>query len=53
MPTAIPIPDVALMDNTDERTPLVIVLDRSGSMAGECINALNSGLIALEKALKK
>ena len=26
------IPDVALVDNTEQRTPLVIVLDTSGSM---------------------
>ena len=41
---AITIPDVSLQDNTDERTPLVLVLDRSGSMSGERIAALNSGL---------
>jgi hypothetical protein len=31
---AIPIPDVSLIDNSDERAPLVLVLDCSGSMDG-------------------
>jgi uncharacterized protein YegL len=44
MAITIPIPDVSLQDNTDERTPLVLVLDRSGSMSGERIAALNAGL---------
>ncbi len=46
------IPDVALQDNTDERTPLVLVLDCSGSMEGERIAALNAGLATLESAMK-
>jgi uncharacterized protein YegL len=46
------IPDVALVDNTEQRTPLVLVLDRSGSMAGEPIAALNQGLKLLEQELK-
>lgn len=46
------IADVALQDNTDERTPLVLVLDCSGSMEGDRIDALNSGLVTLESAMK-
>jgi uncharacterized protein YegL len=46
------IPDVALVDNTEQRTPLVLVLDRSGSMAGEPIEQLNEGLRLLERELK-
>lgn len=46
------IADVALVDNTDERTPLVLVLDRSGSMDGERISALNKGLRTLEEEMK-
>ena len=41
------IPDVALQDNTEERVPLVLALDCSGSMSGEPIAALNQGLQAL------
>jgi uncharacterized protein YegL len=46
------IPDVALVLNTEERTPLVLVLDRSGSMGGEKIDALNEGLKTLEQEIK-
>lgn len=46
------IPDVALVDNTEQRTPLVLVLDCSGSMAGEPMNQLNQGLKLLEAELK-
>ncbi len=46
------IPDVALVDNTEQRTPLVLVLDRSGSMAGTSIEQLNEGLKLLEQELK-
>ena len=46
------IPDVALVDNTEQRTPLVLVLDRSGSMAGDPIIQLNEGLKVLEQELK-
>jgi len=46
------IPDVALVDNTEQRTPLVLVLDRSGSMAGGPIEQLNAGLKVLEEELK-
>jgi uncharacterized protein YegL len=47
------IPDVSLADNTDERTPLVLVLDCSGSMEGDPIAALNAGLVTLETDMKK
>lgn len=46
------IPDVALVDNSEQRTPLVLVLDRSGSMAGAPIDQLNQGLQLLEQELK-
>jgi uncharacterized protein YegL len=46
------IPDVALVDNTEQRTPLVLVLDCSGSMAGAAIDQLNQGLKLLESELK-
>ena len=46
------IPDVALVDNTEQRTPLVLVLDCSGSMAGAAIQQLNDGLRLLEQELK-
>jgi uncharacterized protein YegL len=46
------IPDVALVDNTEQRTPLVLVLDRSGSMGGAPIEQLNEGLRVLEQELK-
>lgn len=46
------IPDVALVDNSEQRTPLVLVLDCSGSMSGAAINQLNDGLRLLESELK-
>ncbi|ALN90552.1 MULTISPECIES: vWA domain-containing protein [Lysobacter] len=46
------IPDVALVDNTEQRTPLVLVLDCSGSMMGPPIQQLNEGLKLLETELK-
>lgn len=46
------IPDVALIDNTEQRTPLVLVLDCSGSMMGPPVQQLNEGLKLLETELK-
>lgn len=47
------IPDVALIDNSDERALLVLVLDCSGSMLEESkIHLLNEGLKTLEVELK-
>ena len=46
------IPYVEFVDNANERTPCVLVLDCSGSMRGEPIKQLNIGLKALEKELK-
>jgi uncharacterized protein YegL len=47
------IPDVALIDNSDERAPLVLVLDCSGSMLDDDkIGLLNEGLRTLETELK-
>ncbi len=47
------IPDVALIDNSDERAPLVLVLDCSGSMQEDNkIQLLNEGLKALAADLR-
>ena len=46
------IPDVSLVDNAEERVPLVLVLDCSGSMDGAPLAALQQGLEALDKDLK-
>lgn len=46
------IPDVSLVDNSEQRTPLILVLDCSGSMGGGPIEQLNAGLKLLEKELK-
>lgn len=46
------IPDVSLIDNSDERAPLVLVLDCSGSMAGKPLQMLNDGLKKLEVDLQ-
>ena len=46
------IPDVALVDNSEQRTPLILVLDSSGSMYGQPIQQLNEGLKLLEQELK-
>lgn len=47
------IPDVALIDNSDERAPLVLVLDCSGSMGDDNkISLLNEGLKTLAEELK-
>ena len=46
------IPDVSLVDNSEQRTPLILVLDCSGSMGGEPIAQLNAGLKLLEQELK-
>jgi len=48
------IPDVALIDNSDERAPLVLVLDCSGSMLDDDkIGLLNEGLKTLAEELKR
>lgn len=49
---ATPIPDVSLIDNSDERAPLLLVLDCSGSMEGEPIAKLQEGLQALDDAMR-
>jgi uncharacterized protein YegL len=46
------IPDVQLVDNSEQRTPLALVLDCSGSMAGAAIDQLNKGLALLAQELK-
>ncbi len=47
------IPYVEFAQNANERTPCILVLDCSGSMRGEPIKQLNTGLSALEKELKE
>jgi Mg-chelatase subunit ChlD len=37
------IPDVSFIDNSEQRTPLILVLDCSGSMQGQPIAQLNQG----------
>ncbi len=47
------IPDVALIDNSEERAPLVLVLDCSGSMSEDGkMTKLNEGLKTLAEELK-
>lgn len=47
------IPDVSFSDNTEQRTPCVLVLDGSSSMRrGGAIHQLNAGLEVLERELK-
>lgn len=49
------IPDIPVdfIDNSDQRTLCVLVLDGSGSMSGQKINALNAGLVSLQNSLQK
>lgn len=47
------IPDISFIDNSEQRTPLVLVLDCSGSMEGNPIFQLNQGLKLLEAELKQ
>lgn len=46
------IPDVQFSDNTNQRTPCILVLDGSSSMAGAPIDQLNEGLKTFESQLK-
>ena len=46
------IPDVQLVENNSQRTPCVLVLDGSGSMAGDPVREMNEGLRLLEQELK-
>ena len=46
------IPDVQFSDNASQRTPCVLVVDGSTSMAGEPIVQLNAGLHTFEAQLK-
>lgn len=45
------IPGVAI-DNTEERTPCVLLIDCSGSMAGAPMKQVNAGLQEFERAIK-
>lgn len=47
------IPDVSFKDNTNQRTPCVLVLDGSGSMRGAAIDQLNAGLKRFASELKE
>lgn len=44
---------VDFIDNSDQRTLCVLILDGSGSMQGHKIEALNKGLISLQNSLQK
>lgn len=46
------IPGVEFTDNTNQRTPCVLLLDASGSMAGEPMAQLNAGLEIFAQELK-
>lgn len=46
------IPDVQFSDNTNQRTPCILVLDGSSSMNGAPIDQLNQGLKTFEEQLK-
>ncbi|MGH2508654.1 MAG: vWA domain-containing protein, partial [Ktedonobacteraceae bacterium] len=46
------IPDVSLVDNSEERLPLVLVLDCSASMDGPKLRALQDGLSDMDRELK-
>ncbi len=46
------IPGVEFIDNANQRTPCVLVLDASGSMTGEPLRQLNLGLKVFEEQLK-
>ena len=47
------IPYVEFAENANERTPCILVLDCSGSMRGEPIKQLNTGLHAQDTELKQ
>lgn len=47
-----PLASIEFADNPDQRCACVLVLDISGSMAGEKISELNDGLRAFEESLK-
>ena len=41
------------VENPDSRCPVILLCDTSGSMHGEPINALNTGLEAFQKDVHK
>lgn len=45
--------DVEFAENPDRACPCILLLDTSGSMDGESINALNQGLKAFQKDVQK
>ena len=47
------IPDIDFINNSNQRTPCVLILDGSGSMQGQKIAALNDGLVSLQNSLMK
>lgn len=51
IPAQIPFDDVQFSENPEPRCPCVLLLDRSYSMSGQKISALNEGLMQLKKEL--
>src|SRR5438445_10254920 len=45
--------DIEFIQNTEPRCPCVLLLDTSGSMRGEPIDALNRGLQAFQKEMSQ
>ncbi len=47
------VPDSVFVENADPRCPVVLLLDRSGSMAGAPLDQLNAGLRAFQAEMAK
>ncbi len=49
--TQVPFTDLTFVDNPEPRCPCVLLLDNSGSMAGQPIDQLNQGLKQFQQEL--
>jgi hypothetical protein len=49
--TQVPFADVSFVDNPEPRCPCILLLDTSGSMAGQPIAQLNAGLKQFQQEL--